>query len=211
MRKLGVALLAGTLALAAAAPVSAGQTTINSSGFAVTAQGGWERFDEATGTYEFGWVAAWKEQNQPAFLEFYGGTSQEIVCSPARGNRPATTAFLDTFSYGSGAATLDVSRNYTTASASAVIDVWTSTYNGCTGEYSESFASGVTVTLALTGSGDLVKERGTWSFKIPSQFNGHSRYAVTYRLATGTASLDGVGHDVSGAIGKVSWSEHVNG
>ena len=65
--------------------------------------------------------------------------------------------------------------------------------------------------LELSGSGDLIKETGTWSFKIPGQYNSHSRYSSTYRPATGTASLAGEAHDVYGAIGKVSWSDHSNG
>jgi hypothetical protein len=211
LRKFGLFLAASALLLAVAAPVSAGQSTYNSSGSALTAQGGWDSFDETSGTYEYGWVTGWQAQGEPAFVEFYGGSFQEIVCAPAHGNQPATTAYLETFRYGAGPGSLSIDRSYSVASASATIDIWTDTFDGCTGEYTSSIAEGVAVTLELSGSGDLIKETGTWSFRIPGQYNSHSRYASTYRPATGTASLGGEAHDVYGAIGKVSWSDHSNG
>ncbi|HEY4632577.1 MAG TPA: hypothetical protein VIH00_01570 [Candidatus Limnocylindrales bacterium] len=211
LRKFGLFLAASALLLTVAAPVSAGQSTYNSSGSALTAQGGWDSFDEATGSYEYGWVSGWQAQGEPAFVEFYGGSFREIVCTPAHGNQPATTSYLETFRYGGGPGSLSIGRVYSVASASATIDIWTDTYNGCTGEYTSSIAEGVAVALELSGSGDLIKETGTWSFKIPGQYNSHSRYSSTYRPATGTASLAGEAHDVYGAIGKVSWSDHSNG
>ena len=51
MRRFGIVLAASALlVLTVVAPVSAGQTTYNSSGSALTAQGGWNSFDAATGT-----------------------------------------------------------------------------------------------------------------------------------------------------------------
>ncbi|HEX9550196.1 MAG TPA: hypothetical protein VF971_03790 [Candidatus Limnocylindrales bacterium] len=211
MRRLGLVLAASVLLLTMAAPVSAGQSTYNSSSSALTAQGGWDSFDEATGAYEYGWVTGWQVQGEPAFVEFYGGSFQEIVCTPAQGDQPATTAYLETFRYGAGPGSLTIARSYAAASASGTIDLWTDTYDGCTGEYTSSLAEGVALALELSGAGDLARERGTWSFQIPGEYNSHSRYTSTYRPATGTASLEGEAHDVYGAIGKVSWSDHSNG
>ncbi len=211
MRRLGFVLAASVLLLTMAAPVSAGQSTYNSSGSALTAQGGWDSFDESSGTYEYGWVSGWQAQAEAAFVEFYGGSFQESICTPAHGNQPATTAFLETFRYGSGPGSLSIDKTYSVASASGTIDIWTDTYDGCTGEYTSSLAQGVAVTLELSGAGDLARERGTWSFQIPGQYNSHSRYTATYRPATGEASLDGEAHAVYGAIGKISWSDHFNG
>jgi hypothetical protein len=77
MRRLGLVLAASVLLLTMAAPVSAGQSTYNSSGSALTAQGGWDNFDEATGAYEYGWVSGWQAQGESAFVEFYGGSLRE--------------------------------------------------------------------------------------------------------------------------------------
>lgn len=208
--RLGLALSA-LLVLTVAAPAAAGQTTINSSSSAITAQAGRESYDEATGAYTFEWVSAWQAQGDPTYIELFSGSSREIVCSPARGNRPATTAYLEWYRYGFGEGTLTVGRNYSTASATGTIDVWTDTYDGCTGEYTSSLASGVAVSMELVGSGSLIMERGTWSFKIPGEYNSHSTYSTTYRAATGTTTVDGATNDVYGAIGKVTWKDHFNG
>jgi len=212
MRRFGIVLAASALLmLTVVAPVSAGQTTYNSSGSALTAQGGWNSFDAATGTSDYGWVTGWQAQGDPALVQFSGGSREVIVCTQARGNQAATTSYLETVRYGSGPGSLSVGLKYFVASASGTIDISSSTYNGCTGEFTSSFASGVAVTLELTGWGDLVMQKGTGSFKIPGEYNNHSRYSSTYRPATGTASLGGEYHGVTGSIGKVSWNNHSNG
>jgi hypothetical protein len=69
----------------------------------------------------------------------------------------------------------------------------------------------VAVSLALVATGSKIMERGTSSFKVPGEFNGHSSYSTTSRLASGTATIGGEEIAVDGAIGKVSWRDHNNG
>ena len=75
----------------------------------------------------------------------------------------------------------------------------------------ESQESGVAVSLALVATGSKIMERGTSSFKVPGEFNSHSSYSTTSRLAAGTATIGGDEIAVDGAIGKVSWRDHNNG
>ena len=81
----------------------------------------------------------------------------------------------------------------------------------CAGSYVDSYESGVAVSLDLVANGSKIMERGTSSFHIPSEYNGHSSYTTTSRTAAGTAAIGGDEIAVDGAIGKVTWRDHGNG
>jgi hypothetical protein len=97
------------------------------------------------------------------------------------------------------------------AHASGLLEIGTVTVDDCVGQYDESWASGVLVSLDLVSTGPKIMERGTSSFKIPGDYNGHSSYSTTSRAAAGTATIDGTEIAVGGGIGKVSWRDHGNG
>ncbi|HET7676309.1 MAG TPA: hypothetical protein VFK38_00490 [Candidatus Limnocylindrales bacterium] len=203
------ALLVGTLA----APAAAGQTTYNSNGSAVIAQGSWDAYDESTGTFSYGGATAWQEQGKPAFIEVFTSSAIEVICDNGTPGDPADDypGAQGSGVYGYGSASLSVGRSYGSALASAVIDVDSFTFDDCTWSWTSDLLEDVPVSLSLTGDGDLIMERSSGSFKIPSQINAHGSFRATYRSASGSATIDGTSYGIDyGAIGKVAWSEHFN-
>ncbi|HEU4921323.1 MAG TPA: hypothetical protein VFT20_16420, partial [Candidatus Limnocylindrales bacterium] len=69
------------------------------------------------------------------------------------------------------------------------------------------------VAVDVVGSGSLVMFRNSGSFKVPGDFNAHSRYRGKERVATGHVDLGALGSREFGfaIIAEYSWSEHANG
>jgi hypothetical protein len=196
--------LAALLVLAVAAPASAGANVSNSSGSALTAQGSWSTPDGGYGSFN-----AWQETgSSSAYLDFFEENGQYVDCTPAD-DSDDLYGFQGEIRYGYGEGTMTGGTSGTVASGT--LDIGTVTIDDCTGEVSETWASGIPVTLRLVASGSKIMERGTWSFKVPSEYNGHSSYSTTYRLATGSVDIGDSDYIVDGSIGKVSWRDHGNG
>jgi hypothetical protein len=209
MRKFMVIPMAGLLALAVAAPVSAGSNVSNSSGSASTGYGSW--FSEAGDESTFGYLSAWQEQGQAAVLiDVFIESGRYVDCTPADENDDLF-GFQGTYQYGSGSGTLTVGKAFGSATASGLLDIETATVDDCAGTYDETLDSGVAVSLALVANGPKILEKGSGSFKIPSQVNTHYSYSSTSRGAAGTARIAGDDIAVDGGIGKVSWRDHSNG
>jgi hypothetical protein len=209
MRKFTVIPLAALLVLAVAAPASAGANTYNSSGSALTAQGYWS--SEAEGGWTFGSLYAWQETGSTStYLDFFEESGEYVDCTPAD-DTDEFYGFQGQYRYGYGEGTLTMAQGLSQAHASGVLEIGTVTVDDCAGQYDESWASGVPVSLDLVATGPKVMERGTSSFKIPGDYNGHSSYSTTSRIAAGTASIDGSEIAVEGGIGKISWRDHGNG
>ncbi len=118
---------------------------------------------------------------------------------------------VGSFSSGSSVGTLTISKRYGSATASGTFDIWTETYDECTGTYDSEIVQGVHVSLDLDATGALVKETGRDSFHVPSEYNSHSSYRSSYRGAEGVVTIGDRTFDSYGRIGKVSWSDHTNG
>lgn len=208
MRKFMVIPLAALLVLAVAAPASAGANTYNASGSALTAQGFWS--SEAGGGWTFGSLYAWQESGSSStYLEFFEETGQYVDCTPAD-ETDESYGFQGEFRYGFGEGTLKISQGSADAHASGTLEMFTTSIDECTGEYNEAAGGSVEVSLDLVATGPKIMERGTSSFKIPGEYNGHSSYSTTSRAAAGTASIDGSEIAVEGGIGKISWRDHGN-
>ncbi len=210
MRKFMVLPTAALLALAIAAPVSAGANVSNTSQSAVAAQGSW--YSNAGGVDTYGSVNAWQDSGSPtAFVELYEESGQYVDCTPAD-STDDYFGFQGQSRYGYGDGSLTIGRGQADAHASGTLEISTAVIDDCAGTYSESTVSGVAVSLDLVANGPKIMERGTWSFKIPSQFNTHSSYSTTARSAAGTARIgDAPAFAVDGRIGKISWRDHGNG
>jgi hypothetical protein len=210
MRKFMVIPLAALLVLAVAAPASAGANTYNSSGSALTAQGSW--FSDAGGAWTSGSLYAWQETGSSStYLEFFEETGQYVDCTPAD-DTDEFYGFQGQYRYGYGEGTLTMGQGLSQAHASGVLDIGSVTVDDCVGLYDESWAGGVPVSLDLVATGPKTMERGTSSFKVPSEYNGHSSYSTTFRAAAGSATIgDEPDFAVDGGIGKVSWRDHGNG
>ena len=209
MRKFMVLPTAALLALAIAAPVSAGGNVTNSSSSAMTAQGSWESHTGDVQTY--GSLVAWQDSGaSAAFLEFSEESGQYVDCTPAD-DTDDDFGFEGQIRYGYGSGTLTIGRASADAHASGALEISTSVIDGCAGTYVDTSASSVAVSLDLVANGPKIMERGTWSFKIPGEYNSHSSYTTTARSAAGTATIGDHSIAVDGGIGKVSWRDHGNG
>jgi hypothetical protein len=211
MRKLLVLPMAALLIAAVAAPVSAGSNVTNSSQSAITAQGYWGS-GEKEGLEAFGSLYAWQESgSSSAYLEFSEGSGQYVDCTPAD-DTDDFYGFQGQSRFGAGDGTLKVGKGSGDAHASATLEIYTWVIDDCAGIYEETSEDSVLVSLDLVANGPKIMERGTGSFKIPSQFNSHSSYSSTSRSAAGTATI-GAGPAIAldGGIGTVSWRDHANG
>ena len=208
MRKFMVLPTAALLALAIAAPVSAGANVTNSSSSAVTAQGSWESHAGDVETY--GSLVAWQDSGaSSAYLEFFEESGQYVDCTPAD-DTDDSYGFQGQYRYGYGDGMLAIGRGSLDAHASGTLEISPTVIDDCVGSYVETIDSGVPASLDLVANGPKIMERGTWSFKIPGQFNSHSSYSTTARSAAGTAKIGGDAVAVDGGIGKVSWRDHGN-
>jgi len=208
MRKFVVIPLAALLVLAIAAPASAGANTYNASGSALTAQASWS--SDAGGAWTFGSLYAWQATGSSStYLELFEESGEYVDCTPAD-DTDEFYGFQGQYRYGYGEGTLTMGQGLSQAHASGVLEIGTVTVDDCVGQYDESWAGGVPVSLDLVATGPKVMERGTSSFKIPGEYNGHSSYSTTSRIAAGTATIDGSGIAVEGGIGKISWRDHGN-
>ncbi|HEX5823987.1 MAG TPA: hypothetical protein VFY18_05935 [Candidatus Limnocylindrales bacterium] len=224
MRTFMVVPLAGLLVLGAAAPVLAAPNVGNFGGSATVAQGGWDSYDEATETFESGYVVVARDSgSSETYAEYSQYTEVTVQCTGA--DTPAdetddTWASNSSFRYGYGTATLTIGKKGALATASGTLSVSEGTFDGCTGEetYAPKDTTGgggesvdVPFSLSLTATSGTIKESGRSSFKLPGQFNSHSSYKSTYRLAEGTFEAGNGTQAVSGQFGTVSWMDHSNG
>lgn len=212
MRRIMIISLVGLLTLAAAAPVAAGPNVGNYSESMVIAQANW-----SSGTndgYTSGYLAASEHDGEGVYLEFGEQVETGIQCTGADtpdDDSDDSFGVAGSYAWGWGSGTLQVGRGYSAAAASGVVDVYTESFDSCTGASDFTTASNVAVTFDLVGDGDLIRESGRGAFQIPGDVNSFDSYRSTYRAGQGTAAIGDRELEVFGLIGKVSWRSHSNG
>jgi hypothetical protein len=214
MHKIMVVPLAGLLALTVAAPAMAAANVSNTSSSLTMAQGGWDAWDDATQTYRFGYISVSQDDSGNTFAEYSASSQQFVQCTGAETpDDPNDDTFgtVGSDDYGWGPATLKIGKTYSTAKASGSLDIDRVSYDECTGIYDKEQVSSTTFSLDLTATSALVKESGRGSFHVPGTFNNHSSYKAVYREADGSFDAGDGPTAVSGAIGKVTSSDHSNG
>jgi hypothetical protein len=224
MRRFMVIPLAGLLVLGAAAPVLAGPNVSNTSGTGKTIYGEWS----SEGTY--GYVFLGEETGYGGFGDIYQESGEWVLCEPTTvaGDDKGTVTIEDTTPPGEefygfvGTRTygyafdleITLSRRLETGSATGSAELYTETVNECEGIYGgDPVAEVVSINVNVTGVGSLASFRGSGSYKIPSEFNGHENYRGTERQATGSVVAGNV-IDTSfdwAYMSQVTWSQHVNG
>jgi len=210
MRRFVFVVMAGLMAMALAAPVSAGANVSNTSGSATVAEAFWDQQNGDSSS--FGYLSFWRQaKTAEATVEFWAQDGTWADCTPDDPDDDAY-GFVGTVRYGYGIGSLTVGKGYGSATASAVMDVYSAIIDDCAGTYDESFEADVAVSLDLTANGPKAMYRGTGSFHVPSEFNSHSSYSSTSRSAAGTVEIGPSGPIAAdGAIGTVSWRDHTNG
>ena len=221
MRRFMVLPLAGLLALTIAGPALAGPNVSNTSGGGETIYGEWS----SEGTW--GYVFLGEETGYGAFGEIYQESGTWILCEPVASGgavkgQPSTQdttpgeetyGFVGTRTYGYGYdLEITLSRRLETGSATGTVELFTETVDECAGISDGGSFDIASINVTATGVGSLASFRGSGSYKIPSQFNGHDSYRGTERQASGSvvagssinATLDW------GYMSKVTWTTHVN-
>lgn len=221
MRKFWVLPLAALLAVIVAAPVSAGANTSNTSGTGRTVYGDWS--DGST----FGYAYFGQEKGQPGFGEIYQESGEWVECSPPDGGAapapekigPTDTGpgegyygFVGTRTFGySGDVEITFSRRLETGTVTGQVELWTETVDECAGTYGDPTYELADLSVQVTGVGELASFRGSGSFQIPSEFNGHQNYRGKERLATGSILAGPIDTDFGYAyMSEVTWTEHIN-
>jgi hypothetical protein len=202
MRRLMFIGMVGALGLALAAPVSAGPNTTNISGSGRTIQGEWYSESGYGAVYLF-------DESTYTYGEFYEESGVYVPCDEPEGD---VYGFVGTRLQGwAQDLTISVDAKLTTGTAAGDFEIANETVDECTGSYDVSFET-VFVTVDVTGSGPVAKFRNSGSFKIPGEYNSHSRYRGSERLATGGIDFGAAGtRDFGWAImASYSWTEHSN-
>lgn len=214
--------LAALLAIVVAAPAFAGANTSNTSGTGRTVYGDW-----ADGSM-YGYAYFGQENGQPGFGELYQESGEWVECAPPEGgSEPAATAispdatgpgegyygFVGTRTYGFASdVQITFTRRLEAGAVTGHAELWTETVDDCAGVYGDPEYAQVDLSISLTGIGDLATFRGTGSYQIPSEFNGHYNYRGKERQAAGSVLAGPIDATFDFAyMSEVSWSEHTNG
>jgi hypothetical protein len=205
MRRLLSIAAAGVLALALAAPAMAGANTSNTSGSAQVVNGEWS---SETG---YGYAYFVLDSSYGAYGEFYEESGEYIACDDSG----ESYGFAGSRTYGwtsDVAIVLDSRLDH--GSIAGTLELSSETVNECTGDYVvDQENASVAFSASLDGTGSVARFRDHGSFKVPGDYNSHSKQSGRQREATGSIELDGVGSRQFGwaILGDVKWSDHSNG
>jgi hypothetical protein len=182
--------------LVATATIAHAREVHNSSNSWVSAEAWFE-----DGTYVSFSVA----QNWGPEMYFNRGTHQEPVdCGNGQ------FGFVDTWVEGWGPAdSFTYASRYAGASASGSVDVFGGSYDSCTNT-STQVGETHTVDLDWTGEGPIGRQSGTWSDRLPSWYNAHSRCSGSYRNQSVTGTIDGQAVSGGGRLGETTCTDHHN-
>jgi hypothetical protein len=212
--------LAGLLALTIAAPVLAAPNVSNTSGSGKSIYGEWS----SEGTY--GYVFLGEETGYGGFGEIFQESGQYVECDgavppPDKGAVvPQDTTpgdefygFVGTRTYGWATdLQITMSKRLETGTATGSAELYTETIDECAGIFGgDGVSETVSLNVTATGVGPLASFKGSGSYKIPSEFNGHSSYKGIERQATGSVVAGPIDATFSfGYMNQVSWTDHVN-
>jgi hypothetical protein len=172
---------------------------------ALVAQAEWERFDEDTGSGEFGVVQfATAEGTTTAFLAVSRG--ELIQCEGAlTPDDPSddTYGFLGTLIQGEGPATLALGKSYSSATGSGTVGAQIQTFDECTGEGDVTTTRSISLALDLTGISPVITQKSRTTITIPKTLRAKVMLQSRSRDAAGTLVMDGQSSDVGGAIGNL--------
>lgn len=208
MRAVGRAgFVAGTVAalVAAGGTASAGEP-VNDTGSAVLVDASYTR-DGVTG-----YVSAWQQQQRPARLFLFEQSGGWIDCLSGAAAEPGDegSAYVGTFTYGEGTASVTTGPRYGTGSAKGSVEAYRETIDGCTETNVVTGIGTVPVAVDLVANGELTTTRNRADYHVPSELNEHYSLTFTSRSAAGTAEVAGLTARADGLVGKSAWTYHAN-
>ena len=221
MRKSMVLPMVGLLALGVVGPVAAAPNTSNTSGTGETIAGDWSTPNG------YGYVFLGEETGYGGFGDVYQESGEWVECPPgsvgggkggavAEDTTPGdgTYGFVGTRTWGYAYdVRIDFSKKFETGHATGSVELFTETVDECNGIYGgDSIPDSGTLDVTVTGVGPLATFRGSGSYKIPAEFNGHQNYRGKERAATGSIVAAGTIDTTfgSGYMSQVTWTEHTN-
>jgi hypothetical protein len=202
MRRLMIIPLVGALVLGAAGPVAAGPNTSNLSGSGRTIQGEWYSDSGYGAVYLF-------VESSGTYGEIFEESGEYAPCDGPDG----VYGFQGTRIQGwANGLTVNVDSKLGAGSAAGDFEIAIETVDECAESYDVVFDT-VSVAVDVTGTGSVATFRNSGSFKIPGEYNSHSRYRGKERQATGAIELGLMGTREFGwaMMASYSWSEHSNG
>lgn len=207
-RRMWVALLVTFVLLVPAGTVSA-KTVVNESGTLTQLAAEWWEDDGESWTYGY---AVATTMNRDTWIDFYEGTTTPIPGDPMCWEETYTSAW--------GPGTLVAGKKYETGHAEGVLEGYTYTYQWCEGDWEDEIEpmngggeEWITLDVAIdfTANTPLYREKGSGSFKLPSELNEHYRYSSEYRYGDASVTIDGATVPSEWAVlGSVKYSYHSN-
>lgn len=194
--------MVGVLVLAFAAPVAAGPNTSNTSGSGRTIQGEWYSESGYGAVYLF-------EESSATYGEIYEESGAYLPCDGTDGDMYGFQGRrVQGWAQG---LTIVLDPKLNAGTATGEFEIASETVDECVGSYDVAFET-VSVTVDVTGTGPVAMFRNSGSFKIPGEYNSHSRYRGKERSAAGGIDLGAMGtRDFDWAImASYSWTEHSN-
>jgi hypothetical protein len=207
MRRLLSVAAAALLALTVAAPAMAGANNVNTSGSAQFVNGEWS--DESSN----GYVSFVTDSSYGLYGEFYEESGEWIACD----DTGEYYGFVGTRTYGfASELTIDLDSRLDHAEVSGRLELLSETVNDCTGDYvggGKDGGTSVGFSASLDGVGSVARFRDSGSFKVPGDYNSHSRQSGKLRDATGSIQLQDSALRQFGwaMLANANWSEHSNG
>jgi hypothetical protein len=200
------------LLLPALLVVSAGSASaklvINESGTLTELLAEW--YDEGDDTWTYGYAAAYT-MNRRTYIDYFTYTSEptEEGC------------WVETYTEAWGPGTLTVAKKYETGLATGTLEGWTGSYVWCegdeeNGEFEAANGDGeeiqIDITLDFAATSALHRQKGSGSFKIPSEVNEKSSFSSQYRYGDTDVTVDGetLRADYS-QLGSLTYRYHYNG
>jgi hypothetical protein len=203
MRKLAIIPMAGLLILAIAAPAAAGANVTNQSGSARVINGEWYGDDS------WGYTYFALDSSYGSYGEFYEESGAWVEC----GDIDEKYGFVGTRTYGwAGDLEVVIDKRLDHGSASGQMELYTETVDDCLGIYGEGVGSISSFTVAVDGVGTVARFRNGGSYKLPGEYNGHSKESGKERQATGSIDLGDAGTREFGSavLATITWTDHSN-
>lgn len=203
MRNLAVLPIAALMALVIAAPVAAGANVTNQSGSAKVISGEWY------GDESYGYASFANDSTYGSYGEFYEESGAWVACDGVE----EKYGFVGTRTNG-WASDLEVvvDSKLDNGSATGLMELYTETVDECLGIYGEGVESSTSFSASLDGAGSAVRFRDSGSYKLPGEFNSHSKQSGKERQAIGSIVLSDAGTREfdSAVLATISWTDHSN-
>jgi hypothetical protein len=202
-RVLGLSIIVMAFVVGSSSALAA--TSVKTSIKAVIGQGGWEVFDEETGSGELGDLQfATAEGKTTVSLQMSSG--ELVLCEG--GETPDDESddlygFVGKQTFGEGVGRMNVGKSYSSAFGWGTVDAEVMTFNECTGDEGTISRKTIKVSLDLTGISPVITEKLRSTISIPQRLRARTMIRAQSREAAGTLKVGSRSIEVGGVIGQL--------